>query len=122
MDAHRGDDDIAFFAATLGRTIGIACSAVAAQIPDEEGALPAGRYLLHIADVTPKVAKLWVATGKFEEAVAIAVAAAPPHFPMHLAGIVALELNVRRGFNDRIAAIMSVGTGTLYITKISTEA
>ncbi|MCZ6868099.1 MAG: hypothetical protein O7G84_01185 [Gammaproteobacteria bacterium] len=119
-EARRGDDDIAFFAASLGRTRALAVTDTAAEITDPDGALVPGRYLLHVANLSAG-AVVWVATGKFEKGAApLTVVAAAPHFPMSAATIVALELNILKEDNDRIAAIATGGgTGTLYITQIS---
>jgi len=118
-DAQRGDDALAFYAANLGRTRAIACSTVAAQLLDDDGALLPVRHILHLGYLSPRTSTIWIATGKFERGKALSVSAAPPYFPMTPGRIVALELNVRKGDNDQIAAIMASGSGILYITEIS---
>ena len=118
-DPQRGDDALYFFAANLGRTERLACSGVAIQRPDNLLALEPGRYLLHIADLQTPNTRVWVTTGKFEKGSTVSVVADVPHFPMHAEGIVAIEINVRKGDNDQIAAITGGATATLFITQIS---
>ena len=93
-----------------------------AQRPDNALALPPGRYVLHIADVSSDGAKVWVAMGKFAKSVTLVVVASVPHFPMSATGIIAIEVNIRKGDNDQIAAITSAGTANLYITQVSRAA
>ena len=119
-DAQRGDDAIYFFAASLGLTRRLVVTDIPAQLPDEDGALVPGRYLLHIAELSANAKQItWVRTGKF--GTTVPVAADVPAFPMSLASIMAVELNVRKGANDQIAAVNDLlGTTTnLYITQIS---
>lgn len=119
-DAQRGDDSIAFFAATLGRTSALSVTDAGEQISDADGPLAPGRYLLHVANVSAPTVVIWVATGAFESGGSIAVTTTVPFFPMSPATILAIELNIVKGHNDRIAAIATAGgTGTLYITQIS---
>ena len=123
VDAHRADDDIAFYAADLGFTHGIALTTSPGQIPDVDGALVPGRWLLHVANV-PSKATVWIKMGKFEKGSVLDVVAAVPNFPMSPAGIMALEVNVREGVNDQVVALVA-GTGNptanLYITLISRD-
>jgi hypothetical protein len=121
-DAQRGDDALYYYAANLGLTQAIAVTATPAQTSDIEGALTPGRYLLQIADVSNSGTTIWVRTGKFEKGVALSMVAGVPWFPMKPGGVIAIEINVRKGDNDRIAAVASgPGTplGTLYVTQIS---
>lgn len=118
-DAQRGIDAQAFYAAALGRTRKLLCSSVAAQFSDNDGALPPMRYLLHVADISPTNRTIWIATGKFIKSVALSVADDVPYFPMGLSGVVAIEINVLKGHNDQIAAIMTGGNGILYVTEVS---
>ncbi len=116
-DDHDPKDDVAYFAADLGRTIQLSLTIAGAQTSDDEGALPAGRYLLQ-ADVTAaRIA--WVTVGKFVKGTPIALLNAVPSFPMQNKLVVLQELHVRRGVNDRIGARMSQGEGILYITRVS---
>ncbi len=120
-DAQRGIDAQAFYAAALGRTRKLACSSIAAQLSDIDGALPPMRYLLHVADISPTNRTIWVATGEFIKGKALPIADDVPYFPMSLSGVVAIEINVLKGSNDQIAAIMTGGNGILYITEISRD-
>lgn len=132
-DAHAGDDDIAFYAAALGRTRKIAVSTTAAQLPDTEAPLEPGRYLLHVR-FDSGCDQIWVAMGEHKKGVPLPVAADVPYFPFLVGTVVALEVNVRPKPqspkvapsaksvdkpNTQIAAITNAGTGTLYITQIS---
>lgn len=118
-DAQRGDDAIYFYAANLGRTTALAVSVVSAQTPDSEGALPPGRYLLHLGDDVASTTIVWVTAGPFTKGGTLTAVAAVPLFPMSTARIVTIEINVRKGDNDRIAAIASAGAGTLFVTQVS---
>jgi hypothetical protein len=124
-EAQRGVDALAFYAADLGLTRAISCSIASAQLPDKDGALVPGRYVLHISDVVPTSKKIWVRTGKFEKGSALSITAGIPWFPMQLGGIVAFEFNVLKDYSDQVAAIMA-GPGNpsaiLYVTRISRDA
>lgn len=125
--AHNAEDDIAFYAASLGITHKIVVGAAPSQLPDAGGPLVPGRWLLHLADVS-KNTKVWIRMGKFEKgATPLVVAADVPHFPMHVAGLVAIEVNVRQGVNDQVAAIIDGPANppnpaaNLYITLVSRD-
>lgn len=121
-DAQRGDDALYFYAADLGPTRALAVNAVAGQLPDVDGPLVPGRYLLHVVDQAPGRVVTWVRTGKFEKGVNLDISAGVPWFPLRADGMVALEVHVRKGHNDRIAAITDTGSSTLYITRVSRDA
>jgi len=116
---HGATDDLAFFAADLGETKVIAASNVAAQLSTVQGKLPAGRYLVHIADLSDPNAKVWIRLGKFGDTVP--VAAAVPSFPMSLSTIAAIEYTAREGHSDQIAAVTSAGTANVYVTRVSRD-
>jgi hypothetical protein len=118
----RGEDLAAFFAAELGRTRKLALTVASAQTPDTEGALPPGRYLLQIADLSSASAKVFIRARPFVAGDTVTAVADAPDFPLHLAGLVAIEFHVRKGYNDRIAAILTAGTGNLFITEVSRRA
>jgi hypothetical protein len=119
-DAQRGDDALYYFAANLGRTRKLVVSIAAIQLPDADGPLTPGRYLIHVDDFSPPgKQKIWVRMGKFEKGKTLAVAADVPHFPMSLTGIMGIEVHVRKGDNDRLAAISSEGSAAVYITQVS---
>lgn len=115
----RADDVIAFYAAELGITRKLACGVASAQLPDSEGALSPGRYLLQIADLSAPTAKVYVRGRPYIAAGTVTAVASVPDFPLHLSGLVAFEFNVRKGYNDRIAAITTAGTANLFITLVS---
>ena len=120
-NAQQGEDAQHYFAANLGRTRRLVAGAVAVQIEDVDGKLVAGRYLLHIAGLSSN-ATLWVATGPFKKGVSLPVVADVPFFPMSPSGILAIEINVRPGYNDQVSVIAAGGgspAGNLYITQIS---
>lgn len=120
--AQRGDAALHFYEANLGLTLALTViEANAVQTTDAEGALPPGRYLLHINDTTND-AQIWVKTVPFKKGQTIVLAAGVPAMPFRAGFVVGLEFNVRRGDNDRIVAIASgpgIASGTLYITQIS---
>lgn len=117
MDGHRGDDDIAFFAANLGHTYELSFDANGANLSDAQGALVPGRYLIQLRMNGNGYA--WVSVGKWVAAAPIPTPAAPPAFPMSNAGIVAVEFHVRQGVNDRLAARTESGSAKLYATRVS---
>ncbi len=123
-DAQRGDDAIAFYAASIGKTRKLVAAPGPTQMLDADGPLAPGRYLLHIAAMS-NLGVLWVAIGAFEKGSPLSVAADVPFFPMQASGIVAIETNVLKGDSDRIAVIAAgpnSPTGTLFITPISRSA
>jgi len=119
--AQRGDDALYFYAADLGITHALEVTATASQLPDVVGALRPGRYLIHAVERVPAKTVVWIRTGKFVLGAALDIAAAPPWFPLRVDGIVAIEINVRKGHNDRIAAITDGGSATLYVTRVSRD-
>ncbi len=122
MPAQRGDAALHFYEANLGLTLELTViEASAVQTTDADGALPPGRYLLHISDTTND-AQIWVKTVKFVKGDTVGLTAGVPAMPFRVGLIIGLEFNVRRGDNDRVVAIASgpgVASGTLYITQIS---
>jgi hypothetical protein len=64
-------------------------------------------------------AKVFVRLRPWVAATTVTAVADAPDFPLHLAGLVAVEVNVRKGHNDRLAAITTTGAATLYATRIS---
>lgn len=118
-DAQRGDDSLAFYAATLGRTRALNVTIAPSQLLDVDGPLLPVRHLLHIADISPTNRVIWVRTGKFEKGTTLSITPGLPWFPMSFGGLTAIEINVRKEHADQIAAVMSGGNGILYITEIS---
>ena len=120
MDSHRGDDSIYFFAANLGRTEKISVVDSASTPRDADaGPMSPGRWLLHISDISDDGEKVWVRMSP--HANPAAAVKDVPSFPMQTAGVVAIEVNVRKGYNDQVAAIVGTGTATLFMTQISRE-
>lgn len=119
MSQHHPEDDIAYFARDLGRTIALDLTTVAAQVPSAEGALKPGRYLFQIGKRSASTVVAWIVQGKF--GTTLAPAAAAPAFPMSADGVRGFELNVIAGYNDAIAAIMDTGSATLFITLVSRD-
>jgi hypothetical protein len=118
--AQRGDDAIAFYAASLGRTTKLsAVAAASTQTTDVDGALPSGRYLIQILNVVPATAIVWVKAGPFEVGVVVTAEAGVPSFPLSREAIIAIEFNVVKKDSDRIAVRTSAGTADVYITRIS---
>ncbi len=119
MSAERGSDAFNFYSAKLGDTRELAASVAAAQTPDAGGPLPPGRYLLHIGNLSATTVKVWLRTGKFVKGDTLNISAAVPACPFSLDGLMAIEINVHKEDNDRVAAITSAGTASVYITPIS---
>lgn len=121
MSAHdaRGDDVIAYYASTIGFTRALGVSAISAQVPDEQGPLEPGRWLLQLLDRQSAATRAWLAFGPFRRGEPLVAVVGPPYFPMSGRGLIALEFNVRRGDNDRVAAVAENGTATLYLTRLS---
>lgn len=118
-DAQRGDEAHAYFAAELGPTRKIDVTDVAAQLPSVEGALPEGRYLIFVDELSaPGKHTVWVRVGKFGDTIPVTVGV--PNFPLSRSGMMGIEFNARKNHSDQIAAITESGkTATLYITKVS---
>lgn len=124
-NAQQGTDAQDYYAATLAETRYLAVTSSQSQLSDSDGPLIPGRYLMHISDSAPAGSppKVWVAMGPFAKGVTLAVSAATPHGPPFQDGrVLALEVNVRKGYNDQVAAITSSGSAVLYMTRISRSA
>jgi len=121
--AHRGDHDIAFYEAAIEETRSLAVTTTFAQLPDEDLGLEPGRYLIQLATASSDTSFCWVHLGAFEKGVTLGGTAAPGRrrFPLSRSTIVAIESHVLEGYSDRLGAIMSAGTGTLYISRVSTR-
>lgn len=119
--AHRGDDDIAFFAAAIEETRLIAASPASASFPDADGALVPGRYLIQILGASASSVVVWIQMGKFEKGVPLTASVGPglKRVPLSPSGIIAIEVNVVKEDNDRIAVVTAGGTASVYITRIS---
>lgn len=118
---HRADDDIAFYAADLGPTRRLSVSTTPAQLPDEDGPLLPGRYVLFVDDMDASFTKAWVRLGAFIKGAVLPVQADVPWFPLSATGLVFIEFHVREKVNDRVAAVTGAGTANLYISLISRD-
>ena len=116
----QGQDDIAFFAAYIEETRELSISTGSTQTSDDDGPLTPGRWLIQVRDTTNYV---WIKVGKYEKGIPLVATAgaAQKQFPLSLSGLIAIELNVREGDGDRIAAITEAGGGTLYLSRVSRE-
>lgn len=120
--AHRGDHDIAFYEAAIEETRSLAVTAGFTQLSDEDGALVPGRYLVQLAAASSDTAFCWVHVGEFVKTESLGGTAGPgrARFPLSRSTVVAVEFHVIGGYSDRLGAIMSAGTGTLYVSRVST--
>jgi hypothetical protein len=119
----RGDDLMMFYAADLGisRKLNIT-NAASAQIADADGALAPGRYLVQVFATAggKPVDRCWLRFGKFETGGTITATTDVPSFPVDPDGVFVFELNVRPGYNDRLAGIVAAAGAahTVYVTRI----
>lgn len=120
--AHRGDDDIAFYAADIGETRALSAAAGSpTQFSGSSGPLAPGRYLIQAVNLSVPSAEVWIGFGKFGEAVDLAAVPGRRRIPLVPGGgLLAVETHVRKGDSDQIAAITSAGTATVYVTLVST--
>lgn len=116
----QGQDAIAFFAADVEETRALSLSTSSAQIPDVDGPLPPGRYMLLLRD-TDVSDWTWIKFGKFVTGGTITATVGPgaDKLPLSRQAIIGFEINITPGRNDRIAAINESGGGTLYMIRIS---
>ena len=122
--AHRGDDDLAFYAADIGETRLVSADALSnQQTTDADGALVPGRWLVQVFP-TDSAAKVWVGFGKFVAAVVLSSPVGPGKQRIPCSGktIIAFETNVLKGYSDRAVARTTVGTAEVYLTLISRRA
>lgn len=121
--AHRGDHDIAFYEAAIEETRALAVTNVFSQFSDAEGPLVPGRYLIQLVSSSVSTAFCWVHLGKFEKGVSLAGTAlpGPRRVPLSRSTVVAVETHVLANYSDRLGAIMTAGSGQLYVTRVSTK-
>lgn len=120
--AHEGDDDRAFYHASIGITFALLAVGVAgAQTSDDDGALLPGRYLIQVGNFSDPAALCWIHVGAWEESspLALGAVAGRKRVPFVQGGLIAIETNVLTGDSDRIGAQSSIGTCDVYITKVS---
>jgi hypothetical protein len=119
--AARGDDAIAFYAADIGETRELAVTAAGIQSPDAEGALTKGRWLIQAYDFSTPNVVVWISSGPFVKGSPLTLTTGPGarRVPLSPRTLVAIETNVVKGASDRIGAITTAGTVTLWLTRIS---
>jgi hypothetical protein len=119
--AARGDDATAFYAADLGETRALAASTIINQNTDVQGAFTPGRYLIQALGMNNPNTLVWIIVGAFVAGSPLTGSAVPGlrRFPLSARGMVAIETNILKGDSDRIAVITSVGTATVYVSRIS---
>ncbi len=123
--AHRGDDDIAFYAADIGITFHLsATSGSPVQTTDAEGPLPEGRYIIQALNISTDSALVWIGFGAFEQSTTLALTAGvgTRRIPLSAGGLIAVETNILKGYSDRVAAITSAGAADVYLTLVSRTA
>jgi len=109
-----GDDRLDFYGADLGPSASVALTVAVARTVQ----LRPGRYLVQFLDTGAN--RAWVRVGPYSATVPPTATTAVPSTPFGgTGGITAFEINVRKGHNDQIAAIMAAGTGTMIVTPIS---
>lgn len=121
-NAHRGDHDIAFYQADIGETRALLVTIAGEELVEEEGPLTPGRYLLQFFQTSGAPSAIcWVHVGAWAEGdISPTAGSGPQRIPLSAQSIIGVEYHVIEGYNDRVAAIMTVGAGTLYMTRVST--
>ena len=122
FDDVRGDDAIAYYAASIGFTRKLDISPVSAQLPDDGGPLEPGRYVIQLLKPSSSSVIAFVQLGPFIKGAPLIAVADAPSFPMQLGHLIAIEFNALLNVNNRVAGITDQGTATLYITRISRDA
>ena len=121
--AHDGEDDRDFFHAAIERTYPpLAVTTGGAQTSDADGALPSGRYLIQAMNFIGASSIIcWVRTGAFIKGAPLSLVSGPGlnTVPLNTGAAVAIEINVKKDYNDRIGAITSTGSCTVFITRVS---
>lgn len=116
-------DYIGYYSADIGFTWeqAVAVTPTLTTNSDAAGPLEPGRWLAVARNFSTATALMWLHVGAFEKGTPLAPAAptgqGPSRIPLSQNGFV--EFTVVEGYNDRFAATMSAGTGTLHLTKIS---
>lgn len=118
-------DERLFFRAGIGASIRLGLDGSSRQIPDVNGAIPPGKYVVQFLGLT---AIAWVRSAPFVkgETITAAVPAGlaagatdtPNEFPVDAAISTSFLLHVRSGINDRLAVILSAGTATMVMTQL----
>lgn len=117
----RPDDLLAFYQSDLGRARVLPLTAASAQIDDDDGPLEPGRYLFIFRGAAGQWG--WFKLGAFEKGTPMDDAGIENGFPLSVDSIQAIEVNIRRGHNDRVAGILeAAGAAKLYMCPLSVNA
>lgn len=116
----------AYYEAAIEETRQLDVTDSFAETSDADGPLTPGRWLVQLAGASDGAAFCWVHSGKFEKGESIDPGSGqdgpgPKRIPLSGDGITAIEFNVLQGYNDRLGAVMTAGTATIYFTRISTQ-
>jgi len=106
-----------FYLADIGYTWELSVTDSGVATPEK---LLPGRYLVQIRELSSETSPVWMKLRRFSDA-AVSVTAEAPSFPFNrTSGVMVVEFNVRRNYNDQIQLITPAGiTATASITKIS---
>ena len=120
-DGARAGDEVGFFAAAIEVTRSLSLSTTSVQLTDAQGPLAPGRYVIQLRPASSAEIWCWVHAGPFikGDVITATTGEGRNRFPLSNAGLIAIEFHVRRDVNDRIAAVLESGSGTLYISKVS---
>jgi hypothetical protein len=117
-------DVVGFYAADIGITRELVIGAGASvMLTDADGPLTPGRWVIQLRTALA-TEYAWIRVGAFKKGSAIAATIGPgrDRFPLSPSALIAIEFNVRKGENDRIAGITEFGAATLYISRVSADA
>ena len=122
--AHNGDDDIAFYAADVGYTYVLPLTTGLSTLPAVDGALVPGRYLVQVGGLTTG-AIAWVHFDAYQDdppAISNPTGAGRQRVPLMATGLIAIETHAVAKYSNRISGIVTSGTATLYVTRVSRDA
>ena len=122
--AHRGDHDIAYYEARIGHTFALTTAGAATPAfvnEDADGPIPAARYLIQLASVSVPAVVAWIGFSAFEagDTAGSVAGAGPARIPLSQSTIIAIETHVLEAADDRITVETIGGTGTVYVTRVS---
>ena len=122
--AHNGDDDIAFFAADVGYTYVLPLTTDLTTLPAALGALVPGRYLVQVGGLNTG-AIAWIHFDAYQDdppAINTPTGAGKQRVPLMPTGLIAIETHAVKKYSDRISGIVTTGTATFYVTRVSRDA
>lgn len=109
------DDLLDYYACDLGPAQKVALTVAS----DHTARLAPGRYLVQFTGLGANVA--WLRAGPYSASSPVVATADVPSTPF-LSGVrLWFEINVRKGHNDQLAAIMNAATGTMIVTPLSRQ-